>query len=174
MKRLLVIGSGGSGKSTFAKQLGDLLNIEVKHLDKLYWRPGWQETAKDEWLEKVKELTSAESWIMDGNYSGTLEVRARQSDTIVFLDLPRLLCLWRITKRRLLYGGRSRPDMAEGCPEQLSWGFIRWVWSYSRESRPIVVKLLREHSETKKIVWLRSRKDVRRFLEWTTTKRNRV
>ena len=174
MKRVLVIGSGGSGKSTLARQLGELLDIEVKHLDQLYWRAGWQETAKDEWLEKVKQLASAESWIMDGNYSGTLEVRLKQSDTIVFLDLPRLLCLWRITKRRLLYSGRSRPDMAEGCPEQLNWEFVRWVWDYSRTSRPKVVKLLREHSETKKIVWLRSRADVRRFLAWTSMKRNQV
>lgn len=165
MKRILVIGSGGAGKSTFARQLGDLLNIEVKHLDKLYWRAGWQEPAKDEWLSTVNELTSEESWIMDGNFGGTLEVRMQHCDTIVFLDLPRLLCLWRITKRRLLNHKRSRPDMAEGCPEKLDWSFVRWVWSYSHRSRPKIVKLLREHSGTKQIVWLRSRSDVRRFLE---------
>src|SRR5687767_2595929 len=124
MKRVLVIGPGGAGKSTFAKRLGELLGIEVKHLDRLYWRAGWQESAKDEWLDKVKELASEESWIMDGNYGGTLEVRVRRSDTIVFLDLPRLLCLWRITKRRFLYSGRSRPDMAEGCTERLNWEFV--------------------------------------------------
>ena len=165
MKKVLVIGPGGAGKSTFARRLGDLLDIEVKHLDKLYWRAGWQEPAKDEWLERVKELATEESWIMDGNYGGTLEVRLKQSDTIIFLDMPRLLCLWRITKRRILYSGRSRPDMAEGCPEQLNWEFVRWVWHYSRTSRPKVVKLLRENAETKKIVWLRSRADVRRFLD---------
>lgn len=174
MKRVLVIGSGGSGKSTLAQRLGQLLDIEVKHLDKLYWRAGWQEPAKSEWLEKVKELAAAESWIMDGNYGATLDVRIKQSDTIIFLDMPRLLCLWRITKRRLLYRGRSRPDMAEGCPEQLNWEFVRWVWNYPRRSKPQVVKLLREHSETKKIAWLRSRADVRRFLEWTTMNRKQV
>ena len=173
MKRVLVIGSGGSGKSTLSRQLGELLNIEVTHLDSLYWRAGWEETAKDEWIETVKELAAGESWIMDGNYSGTLEVRIKQSDTIVFLDMPRLLCLWRITKRRLVYHGRSRPDMAEDCPEQLNWEFIRWVWDYPRRTRPKILQMLREHSETKKIAWLRSKADVRRFLEWTTM-RNQV
>ena len=165
MKRVLVIGSGGSGKSTFASRLGELLNIEVKHLDQLYWRPGWQEPPKEEWLEQVKELTSGDSWIVDGNYGGTLEARIQRCDTIIFLDLPRLVCLWRIAKRRLLYRNRSRPDMAEGCNEKLDLEFVSWVWGYSRRSRPKVVKLLREHSETKQIIWLRSRADVRRFLD---------
>src|SRR5688572_15904869 len=152
MKKILVIGVGGSGKSTLARQLGELLDIEVKHLDRLYWRPGWTEPSKDEWLNKVKELTNENSWIMDGNFGGTLEVRMQRCDTIVFLDLPRLVCLWGIAKRRLLYHNRSRPDMAEGCPEKLDWEFVKWIWSYSQRSRPKVVKLLREHSETKRIV----------------------
>lgn len=159
-----MIGSGGSGKSTLARRLGERLKIDVKHLDRLYWRPGWHEPPKEEWLERVKELTSDDSWIMDGNYGGTLDVRIQRCDTIVFLDLPRTLCLWRIFKRRLLYRNRSRPDMTEGCPERLNWEFISWVWGYSHRSRPRVVKLLREHSETKQIVWLRSRAEVRRFL----------
>jgi adenylate kinase family enzyme len=164
MKRVLVIGSGGSGKSTLARRLSELLKIDVKHLDRLYWQPGWQEPTKEEWLERVKELTSDDSWIMDGNYGGTLDVRIQRCDTIVFLDLPRTLCLWRIFKRRLLYRNRSRPDMTEGCPEKIDLEFVSWVWNYSRRSRPKVVQLLREHSETKQIVWLRSKAEIRKFL----------
>ena len=164
MKKILVIGSGGSGKSTLARQLGELLHIEVKHLDRLYWQPGWTEPSKQEWLDQVTELTNEKSWVMDGNFGGTLAVRMQRCDTIVFLDLPRSVCLWRIGKRRLLYHNRSRPDMAEGCPEKLDWEFVKWVWNYSQRSRPKVVKLLREHSETKRIVWLRSRADVNNFV----------
>lgn len=165
---MLVIGPGGSGKSTFARRLGQILGIEVKHLDRFYWRAGWTKPSKEEWLQTVKELTSGDSWILDGNFGGTLALRVERCDTIIFLDLPRLLCLWRVAKRRLLYRNRSRPDMAEGCTEKLDREFISWVWNYSRTSRPRVVKLLEEHKGSKEIVWLRSSVDVERFLKVAT------
>jgi adenylate kinase family enzyme len=164
MKRVLIIGSGGAGKSTVAKRLGQLLDIEVKHLDRFYWRAGWVEASREDWLKTVTELISGDSWIIDGNYGGTLELRLERCDTIVFLDLPRLLCLWRIVKRRLLYWNRSRPDMAEGCREQLNLEFVKWVWNYSSTTRPKIVNLLREHSQSKQVVWLRSDAEVERFL----------
>ena len=164
MKRVLVIGSGGSGKSTFARRLGAILNLEVKHLDRFYWRAGWTKPAEEEWLRTVRELVSGDSWVIDGNFGGTLGLRVKHCDTIVFLDMPRLLCLWRVTKRRLLYRNRSRPDMSEGCHEKLDLEFIDWVWRYSQRSRPKILKLLNEHSETKKVVWLRSNAEVESFL----------
>ena len=159
-----MIGPGGSGKSTFASRLGQVLGIEVKHLDRFYWRAGWTKPSNEEWLRTVDELTRGDSWIIDGNFGGTLVQRVARCDTIVFLDMPRLLCLWRVTKRRILYRNRSRPDMSEGCNEKLDLDFIDWVWNYSKRSRPRVVKLLNENSETKKVVWLRSRADAERFL----------
>ncbi len=160
-----MIGPGGSGKSTFAQRLGQLLHIEVKHLDKFYWRAGWTKPSEEEWLNTVNELISGDSWILDGNFGGTMAKRVERCDTIIFLDMPRLLCLWRVTKRRLLYRQRSRPDMAEGCNEKLDREFISWVWNYSHRSRPRVIKLLNENSESKKVVWLRSKADVERFLQ---------
>jgi adenylate kinase family enzyme len=165
MRRVLVIGSGGAGKSTVAAQLGELLELEVNHLDKFYWRPGWVKPEPDEWTRQVTELIDRDSWIIDGNYSGTLELRLRRCDTIVFLDLPRVLCLWRIVKRFFLYRNANRPDVGEGCPEKLDFEFVSWVmWDYPRRSRPKIIKLLREHAGEKEIHWLRSRNDVTRFL----------
>ena len=164
MKRVLVIGCGGAGKSTFATRLGEILDIEVLHLDKFYWQSGWTEPSKPDWLTTVGELVRRDSWIMDGNFSGTLEFRFQHCDTIIFLDMPRLLCLWRVTKRRLRYRKRSRPDMADGCDEKLDPEFIRWVWTYPRRSRPKVVRLIQEHSGDKRIVWLRSDSEVEKFL----------
>lgn len=164
MKRVLVIGPGGAGKSTFARRLGEALNIEVTHLDRAYWRAGWTKPSDEDWVQTVTELTSGDAWIIDGNFGGTLELRLKHCDTIIFLDMSRLLCLWRVGKRRLRYRNRSRPDMAEGCHEKIDLDFILWVWNYVRRSRPRVVGLLRENSEAKQVVWLRSRREVERFV----------
>jgi adenylate kinase family enzyme len=164
MRKVLVIGPGGAGKSTFASQLGKLLNIEVLHLDRFYWHAGWVETPKPEWLKTVEELLQRDAWIMDGNYSGTLDVRLQACDTVIFLDMPRTLCLWRVLKRTLTYRNRSRPDMAEGCREKLNLEFLLWIWNYPRRSRPKIIKLLESSPAEKRIVRLRSEADVKRFL----------
>lgn len=165
MRKILVIGSGGSGKSTFSTRLGALLNLEVSHLDKFFWRPGWARPAPEEWLQTVTELTDRDAWIIDGNYTRTLDLRIQKCDTVVFLDLSRWVCLWRIVKRVLRYRNDSRPDMAEGCPEKLDLEFLLWVWNYPRWTRPKVVRLCRERCAEKQIVWLRSRGEVERFLK---------
>ena len=164
MRKILVIGPGGAGKSTFALQLGQLLNIEVLHLDKFYWRAGWIETPKAEWLKTVAELLSRDAWIMDGNYSGTLDNRLEACDTVILLDMNRTHCIWRVLKRAAIYRNKNRPDMAEGCHERLTLTFILWIWNYSRRTRPKVIRLLESASAEKKIVYLRSQKDVGEFL----------
>jgi adenylate kinase family enzyme len=164
MRKVLVIGSGGAGKSTFAKELGKILDIEVIHLDSLYWNPGWVETPKAEWKAVVEGVVAQDSWIMDGNYSGTLDLRFAACDTVVFLDIDRLTCLWRVIKRAVKYWGRSRPDMAQGCPERLSLEFILWIWNYKKRTHPKIVSRLEENSQGKEIIWLRSGAEVERFL----------
>ena len=165
MRRVLVIGSGGAGKSTFAARLGERTGLPVIHLDALYWRAGWRETPREEWAARVDELIAGDAWIMDGNYGGTLERRLAACDTVVFLDFPRALCLWRMIKRRALFRGRSRPDVAEGCRERLTWEFARWIWTYPRERRPGVLKRLSELREGQSAFVLRSPREARRFLE---------
>lgn len=164
MRKVLVIGSGGAGKSTLARRLGALLKIEVLHLDKFYWHAGWVETPKPEWFRTVEEMLKGEAWIMDGNYSGTLDIRVQACDTVVFLDMPRGLCLWRVLKRALMYRRKIRPDMAEGCPERLTLEFILWIWNYPRRTRLKVVRMLEANQGEKRIVWLRSEDAVESFL----------
>ena len=164
MKKILVIGSGGSGKSTLSLKLGATLGIDVYHLDKFYWREGWTKPAPEEWLQIIDGLLSREQWIMDGNFSGTLKQRIEQCDTIIFLDFSRPLCLWRIIRRRLQYRQRARPDMANGCNERLNLEFVSWVINYRKRSRPKVVELIRLNAPTKKIFWLKSPRQVDAFL----------
>ena len=164
MKRVLVIGSGGAGKSTFSRRLGERLGLEVIHLDKMFWRPGWVEPSKEEWRRTVEELCARETWVMDGNYSGTLDVRLAACDTVVFLDLPRAVCVWRVLKRALMYRNSPRPDMAEGCREKFDAKFLHWVWTYRSRRRPKILARLDELDGDKRAICLRSDAEVERFL----------
>lgn len=164
MDRVLVIGCGGAGKTTLALRLGEILSLPVVHLDSFYWRPGWEPTPKEEWEETVRRLAAGAAWVMDGNYGGTLDLRIAASDAVVFLDKPRHLCLWRVTKRRLRYWGRSRPDVAPGCPERLDREFLRYIWSYPMERRPGILRKLESTSRSKDVFVLRSEGETRRFL----------
>ncbi len=164
MKKIMVIGSGGAGKSTFAVKLGQMLNIEVIHLDSLYWQPGWVKLANDAWDATLAALLAREAWIMDGNYTRTLALRLAACDTVIFLDLARTVCLWRILRRRLRYWHGVRPDMGAGCEERVTLEFARWVWDYPRRVRPKVLALLRAHEQSKRIIRLSSQAAVEKFL----------
>ena len=163
MKRVLVIGSGGSGKTTFARRLADRLGLPLVHLDAHYWKPGWIETPNEEWDERIQRFIAEPSWVMDGNYGRTLDVRLAACDTVVFLDMPRHVCLWRIVKRRFRYWGGTRPDVAPGCPERLTWEFIVWVWTYRKRRRPEVLDRLGRLSTARSVV-VSARDEVDAFL----------
>lgn len=165
MKRIMLIGCGGSGKSTLAVRLGESLSLPVHHLDRLYWQRGWEGLPRDEWRALQEELCVQPVWILDGNYTSTMDVRFESADTIIFLDLPTLSCLHGAIRRFLRFHGRSRPDMAEGCPEKLDWEFLKWILRYRRDRRPRILARLRELGESKRVVILPSRHAVRRYLE---------
>jgi len=171
MRRILIVGSGGSGKSTLSRRLGNVLKLPVIHLDSLYWKPGWIEPNKTEWTHTIRGVISREAWILDGNYSGTLAERIEACDTVVFLDLSRLICLWRVLRRLATYRGKARPEMPDGCPESLNIGFLWWIWTYPARSRRKVLALLEQHRSTKNIIHLRTRQDVERFVgsQWATS-----
>jgi adenylate kinase family enzyme len=164
MRRVLVIGSGGAGKSTFAARLAARLRLPLIGLDALYWKPGWVATPPDEWAECVQAISARSAWVMDGNYGGTLDARLARCDTVIFLDLPRVLCTWRIVRRAARYVGRTRPDMPAGCPERLSWEFVVWVWTFPARRRPEILAKFAALRGEKRIIVLRSRRAVSTFL----------
>lgn len=164
MQRVLVIGSGGAGKSTFATRLGQRTGLPVIHLDREYWRAGWVEPEPEAWKATVARLIAGERWILDGNFGGSLEQRLAACDTVVFLDTPRMKCLWRVLVRRLRHRGRARPDMTSGCNEKLSADFLWWIWTYPARRRPAVLRRLQRLRADQKAVVLRSYAEVERFL----------
>ena len=164
MQRILIIGSGGAGKSTLATRLGKILHLPVIHLDRLHWLPGWVEPPKDEWKRKVEAITKTESWIIDGNYGGTMQIRLAACDTVIYLDFPRALCTWRVIKRRLKYLKGTRPDMGEGCPEKLDTEFLSWVWNFPNSTKPSIEERLSRLPADKRLIRLKSPAAVTSFL----------
>lgn len=162
MKKILVIGSCGSGKSTLAKELSRKLNLPLVNLDQHYWRPGWIRLEKNEWREKVLELIKEDNWIMDGNYQSTLDIRMPASDTIIFVDVNRFICFWRICKRRTL---KNRVDEINGCKEKIDLQLIWWaLWEYPENRRPKVLELLKSFSD-KEIIIVKTGQDVKNLLD---------
>jgi len=164
MERILIIGCGGAGKSTLARQLGEKLNLPVVHLDKLFWHPGWVESAKEEIDKKIMEAMSASQWIIDGNYNRTLPKRLECSDTVIYLDFSRIACLMGVAKRILTTYGKVRPDMGEGCPERINLEFLMWVWNFNKKHREKYYRMLYETDGIEKIV-LKNRRAVKLFLK---------
>lgn len=161
----MIIGSGGSGKSTLSRQIGKVLNIEVFHLDVIHWKPGWVETPLDEWKAIIDKLTKKDAWIIDGNYGdSTMETRFKAADTIIFLDIPRVVCLFRVIKRRLQNINKVRCDMGKGCPEKLDWSFIKWIWTYPDLKRPEILNRLNTYTSSKNVVVLHNTREVKQFL----------
>ena len=161
-RRILIVGSGGAGKSTLARLLGERLSLPVTHLDKEFWNHGWVETPKDEWRKKQQELLSKPEWILDGNFGSSLELRLERADTVIFLDFNRFVCLCSIFKRRLANAGKTRPDMAEGCPEKIDFAALRWIWQFRSKSRPVILEKV---SKCKvELIAIKSRKKLKEFV----------
>ena len=167
MNRILIIGSGGAGKSTFARELRAILDLPVIHLDQVYWKAGWEKPSREEWARTVDSLIAQHEWIMDGNFGGTLPQRVKRADAIILLDISRWVCLWRVAKRFVKYRGRHRPDMTPGCHERFDFEFIRWIWNYPSKSRPAKLALLSVTGPDQRVVILHSGREVKRFLEDT-------
>jgi adenylate kinase family enzyme len=163
VKRVAVIGCGGSGKTTLARELGARLGIEVVHLDGLYYRADWSTTPPDEWEAVQRRLVAQPSWIIEGNYGSTMPNRLAAADTIIYLDLSTRECLWSVLRRRLKFRGRSRPDL--GVYDRINWQFIRFIWSFRRTRRPLILALIDEHKQPgSTVVRLMSRRAANEFV----------
>ncbi|WP_059105970.1 topology modulation protein [Shouchella shacheensis] len=169
MKRVMVIGSSaGAGKSMFSRKLSDITGLPVHHLDTFFWQPGWVEASLEEFRAKQEYVVSGSEWIIEGNYSNSYDIRAAKADTVIYLEMPLAVCLFRVLKRRVQYAGRTRPDLTEGCPEKLDFTFlsfiIRTYRPRKRKMRKRVAAFL-DLGTGRQAYVIRGRKEASAFLE---------
>jgi adenylate kinase family enzyme len=164
MKKMIVIGCPGSGKSTFSRALHKITNISLFHLDMLYWNADKTTVEKSVFLARLSDTLQKESWIIDGNYGSTMELRLQACDTVFFLDYPLSVCLEGIRQRK----GKPRSDMPWIEPMEDDAEFIRFIENYSTDSRPQVLKLLKKY-KNKNIIIFQNRDEAETFLRQMKT-----
>jgi adenylate kinase family enzyme len=142
MRRILVIGSPGAGKSTLATRLAAARDLPVHYLDLHHWKPGWVYRDAADARERVRAIVVTPAWVMDGNFAETFDLRMPRADTLIWLDYPRTTCLRRILTRTIRNYGRQTPDLPEGCPETFDLGVVRFAWKFPAESRPQILAAL--------------------------------
>jgi len=167
MKRIAVIGCGGSGKSTIARQLGALLDLPITHLDAIFYDHDWNPLPQNEFAARQHKLVSRERWLIEGNYASTLHIRLAAADTVIFLDLPAITCLWGIAQRRCRYrGGQHHQD---GVFDRIGWSFVKYIAGYRTAMKPKMLTLIAKHGPRARLIVLRSRKHANRFLAQLAT-----
>ncbi len=161
-RRILLLGPCGSGKTTLARQLAQLLELEPIHLDAEFWKPGWQPTPTPQWRNTVRELVQRDAWIMDGTYEGTLDLRIPAAQAAIVLDRPRWACLWNVLHRKRTLDDQNRPDAPPGQP--IDRAYLRYIWRYPRDTHPLVVEALRKYGPHLTVVSLSGSRDPHRLV----------
>ena len=158
MKRVIVIGCPGSGKSTVSRALHNKTGIPLYHLDMMYWNADKTTVEKSVFLERLSAVLEKDEWIIDGNYGSTMELRMVACDTVIFLDYPLDVCLDGIKERR----GKPRSDMPWIETEEDA-EFIEFIKNYNEQQKPKVLELLEKYSDKNIVIW-RSREQADAFL----------
>ncbi|MCM1533647.1 MAG: AAA family ATPase [Corallococcus sp.] len=162
--RVAVIGCPGSGKTTFARRLGEILSREVIHLDRVLWNSGWQMLPYDERAVIHDNLIAREEWIIDGMWKSHLPSRFEKATCVIFLDYPRRISFSRALKRRIKYSGKQRDDIADGCTEKLDGYFVKYIWTFNKKVRPLILEL-KENNPLITVETMRRPKETETFLK---------
>ncbi|WP_104667211.1 AAA family ATPase [Ensifer adhaerens] len=165
-RRILVVGCSGGGKSTLSQKLAVDLHLDYISIDRdIRWLPGWAERERAEQRQRIVERVAADRWIMDGNGPSTFDIRVPRSDIVIWVRMPRLLCVWGVVTRWLKHFGRTRPEMAPGCIEKVDWDFLQFIWTFEKKFSPLIVAGLAKHGPDVPVLQLKSRRQVNRLLD---------
>lgn len=168
MKRVMIVGGPGSGKSTLARRLGDLTGLPVFHMDKIHWCAGWVERTREEKGRMTHEVHIRDRWIFEGGHSSTYPERVARADTFVWLDVPVGLRLFRVLKRSVLFYGKTRPDLADGCPERFDLQtieFVRFIWRTRHSARARLLAIYQNPPPHLRVFRLRTKVEFDAFLQ---------
>jgi adenylate kinase family enzyme len=164
--RILVIGCSGGGKSTLSQKIARRFGLAYVSIDRdVLWLPGWVQREKPEQHRLIAEFAAGERWIMDGTNTSTFDIRVPRSDLVIWVRMPRWLCICGILGRWMRSRGRVRPEMAPGCPEKMEWQFLRFVWTWEKVYHPRVLAGLAAHAADKPVLMLKSRREMRDLLD---------
>lgn len=164
MKRILIVGCPGAGKSYLSREIAKITGLPLIHLDKYFHQKAqYYIQNKDAWRAKIKELTSEPEWIIEGNYGSTMYERMKVADLIIFLDYPTRIAVGRVLKRRIQYNRKRREDMPSDWKEKIAPDFFKFVITFRKTQRPRILKYLDELG--KESVILRSPNETKSFLK---------
>ena len=164
-QRVLVIGCAGSGKSTLARQLA--LRFDLPHVSmdrEVFWLPGWQLRPRVDQMARLGDILNRERWMLDGTSPGTLPLRLPRTHLVLWLRPSRWMSLYGVVSRYLRFRGRSRPDMADDCPERLHLDFVAYIWNFEKTESPEIERNLSEFGQDVPVCVLKSRAESARLL----------
>lgn len=141
--RICIFGRPGSGKSTFALTLHHKTGIPLIHLDRYFYTANWVERDYQEFLTELRSMVSAEQWIIDGNSLKSFEIRYAHAQVVLYFNYPRWICLRRLIKR-IFAKDPAIKDRAQGCPENLSWRLLKYMWTFESRQDNYLIHLLAE------------------------------
>ena len=163
--KIAIIGYSGAGKSTLAKHLANEIGVLPLYLDKVHYLPNWQERDRIEARAMVRETLNQSNWVIDGTYQSLFrEERLEQADEIIWMNYPRLLCLWRVILRNWRFRGQTRESMAEGCMERLDWEFVWWILYEGRTRERVSDFRAIQKQYPQKTVVITNERELRRYL----------
>jgi adenylate kinase family enzyme len=168
-RRVMIIGSPGSDKTTLGKILADRLALPFFELQREYWKPGWVRPEANAWARRVSELAAGDEWVISGTFPSTMDLRVLRADWIVWIDISGIVCLSRKLRQMMGRGPTQSAEVAPGCPRRVDFRLLRFTWTFPTMVAPGIAAMIARERRNRSIFILRSQADREEFLSRVPT-----